>query len=431
MHLHKQIKQDFEISRNLISIYLNMENKGFINKLFSDIFKTVPIRPTTNILEHNGGKHDGRLRLSNKNQLDRLKKYHSKLPSTTLNYANIQSTPTAPLAPTTVPTIVPSTVPTTVPTTMPTTLSTTVPVKSVTMPQNKIGGSTRQVNINDPTGVFKRIFLILFVVILSIYLTTRTFISTKLLLKIIKLPKEDDGPEDPYFENAIDSKELFYVRWRRIIQLIIVFSAFVVLYVIVVIIICFILVFLMWLIYYSFLKMFTDFNEKITPLSFNNTIYFIQNSFWSFDDNGTPYTMLYFYALIIAIIFGSVILVMLYFLIIRGYFTNLAYQGYINTDKTDKEEYNNSAKFTIHYAIYVILLILFSVLLFSFYVLLEDKKAFLIVCIFLIMIVLMFALLIFKYTLERTKFLRIIMIWFAFLLWTIFIYAIFGLSWSL
>ena len=38
---------------------------------------------------------------------------------------------------------------------------------------------------------------------------------------------------------------------------------------------------------------------------------------------------------------------------------------------------------------------------------------------------------IFKYTLERTKFLRIIMIWFAFLLWTIFIYAIFGLSWSL
>ena len=112
--------------------------------------------------------------------------------------------------------------------------------------------------------------------------------------------------------------------------------------------------------------MFTDFNEKITPLSFNNTIYFIQNSFWSFDDNGTPYTMLYFYALIIAIIFGSVILVMLYFLIIRGYFTNLAYQGYINTDKTDKEEYNNSAKFTIHYAIYVILLILFSVLLFSF-----------------------------------------------------------------
>ena len=150
----------------------------------------------------------------------------------------------------------------------------------------------------------------------------------------------------------------------------------------------------------------------------------IKDFMWQFDFKGEPHLLLYVYVIMLIILFGSMMVFMLYFLFVKGYLGTLAYPSYVDTTKRNaKPELRNPTKFALYYGVYVMIIYTFFLILFSFYHLSGSKMLF--TCIFLIVTFMMFMMLIVKYTLERSAW-RIVVLWFVFFVWFVVYYLMLG-----
>lgn len=251
-----------------------------------------------------------------------------------------------------------------------------------------------KLELHEPNKLYKRVIIILFVFILAVYLASVTLKSKKLIKKITKLNGESANP-DLDFEHTDESN---ITRWRRVMQLILVFIAFIIFYFLCIIVVAIIIA------YYYFSV--TSKNPKaIKPL--------MLSLFFEFEMDGKMYNLKFLYGIIILIMIVSMIWFMIYYLIVKSYLTRLAYAQFV---KTGKAELMNPTKFVMYYGIYIILIVVFYIFLFTLYYLSLSSLAF-VVFIYLISAI-MFMMLIYRYTFERSP-KKIAILWFVYTSWTI------------
>ena len=251
--------------------------------------------------------------------------------------------------------------------------------------------------------LYKRIFVISVVFCLAIYLASITFRSKTLLNKTLKLYKEKTN-SDPYFDKEDETNNN---RWRRIMQMIVLLSVLAIAYFIAIIIAIFCII----LLYLSMV-------EDGDVLGKSQAV--MKNIFWEFELNGAPHILLYFYAIVIFIIFSAMMVFMIYHLIIKGYLGNLTYPVYTDMKKKNApQDFTAPTKFAMHYGMYLIIIFMFFLVLFSFFHLSQSQLIRL--CLIFIITALMFMMLIYKYSLERSGW-RISVLWIVFILWTATVY---------
>jgi hypothetical protein len=267
----------------------------------------------------------------------------------------------------------------------------------------KKGGSIK--TLSEGEVLFKRIFLVAFLLFVSIYCASVTFQSKQVLNGVLKLKGESESADA-----NLDGDDVNYIeRWRRIAQILIVFSLFVFAYFLAIIVI---MIFGIYL-YYCVMA------EKGQP-KFEMTMDVMSDLFWTFDLDAQTFTMSFIYMFITIVILISMMVFLIYHLFVKSYLANLGYPESINPDKTDKPEFGNPTKFAYFYGIYLIVMILFFILLLSLYYVSTDNLLF--VCILLILISMMFMMLIYKYTIERSTPTIIFVLWLVYFIWTIFTY---------
>jgi hypothetical protein len=290
----------------------------------------------------------------------------------------------------------------------------TSPLPQVIAPQNGGGGPkpkkilsggeiVRIIDKNDQVAVYQKLFILAFMFFVAVYCASVTFMSQKVQKDVLKLKGEEESP-DPNFDSEDETN---ITRWRRIMQMIIVFTLLVITYFIAMIVV----VVIMLAIYFSIAK---KENEKlwdlIKPL--------LLKWFWI-----TPIgTQMSFYGICLGILFGGMLVFMIYHLAVKSYIPNIAYPAVVNTEQTENPELRNPVKFIMYYGLYVMLLFAFFLVLYSFYHL--TGNVLLVPCLLFIVILMMFVMLIYRYTMEQSKKFRILILWLAFLGWTFCSYFI-------
>jgi hypothetical protein len=274
---------------------------------------------------------------------------------------------------------------------------------------SKRGGSIKP--LHQAEDLYKRVFLIAFLVFVSIYCATVTFQSKDVLKGVLKLK----GEKQPADAN-LDNDDVNYMeRWRRIAQVIIVLSLLAIAYFLAMLI-------LMTLVIWVYFYLTSEDNSPITRWTLDLMSYI----FWRFDLDGTDHIISYFYMLIVIIIFGCMMFFLVYHLFVKNYLKNLGYPLAVNTSKTNKPEFSNPTKFAYFYGLYLILLLLFFILLFSLYHLSTNTLLF--PCLLYIIVAMMFMMLIYRYTIERSKPWRIGVLWLVYFVWTLFSFFFFNLG---
>lgn len=272
-----------------------------------------------------------------------------------------------------------------------------MPKTQTQIPIQQDGGAIK--SLIDARPLFARFFVIIFIFSLGIYLASVVFQSNSMVKNILKLKGEGEDA-DPNFEDSGDHME----RWRKILQMIIVFVCLVIAFTIAL----FVFIYVMLLLYYS--------NKDGIP----DPVPFVKEKmkkwFMSFEVDGFDYDLRKFYILAVVLLFGSMLFFMLYFIFVKSYLQNIYYQNDINVEKSNKAEFLNSYKFINYYGLYLVLLLLFSLLLISIFYLTGNNLLYL--SLFYIIVSMMFVMLISKYTLERSAW-RIFVLMLVFLIFVI------------
>jgi hypothetical protein len=284
-----------------------------------------------------------------------------------------------------------------------------------------VGGFVKE--IDAPIELYKRIFLITFLITLCIYCASVTFRSTQILHGVLKLHGEKD-PTDPNLDNE---DENYYSRWRRIAQIIVVLSMLSIAYFIAIVIILFIIIFIVFYIYLSITI--EDENVSIVKLAFNYTSEIIKHILWNYYLGDKEQTLFKIYAMLIIIIFITIAIFLGYHLFVKSYLKNIAYPQVVDTNKTDKPEFTNPTKFAMYYGLYIILMVLFYIILLAFYNFNFDSNTKLcIINIAFAIITMMFIMIIYKYTLDRSKPIKIFILWLVYSIFTLVMYFVFDLK---
>ena len=260
-----------------------------------------------------------------------------------------------------------------------------------------------QVELHEPGQLFKRYFAISFMVLLSIFLASITFRSKAMMKKILKLPKEKSNP-DPLFDPQGPD------RSRRVMQMLLVFVLLVITFFVA-------LIFALFAVIAIFLSI-KEHDKNVDIVE--KTLNILKDFMWKFDLSGKPHLLLYFYALIIILLFVSMLVFMLYHTCVKSYLPNISYPAFANNPKL---ELSTPTKFAIHYGLYIAIIYIFMILLLAFYYLSSNKMIYGII--FFIITMLMFIMLITKYTIERSG-IRIFILWIVYFLWTTLFYMMLG-----
>lgn len=249
--------------------------------------------------------------------------------------------------------------------------------------KKKTGGAIKE--LTDGSPLFKRMMILIFIFFCAFYFASVTFQSEKVLTGVLKLRGQD---EDDDF-NFDDPNVNFMQRWRKIIQIIVVFIFLAIAYVLAI----FLTVYLGILVYVGVEGKHDKVAERAKEI--------MSEWFMIFDLDGTTFNMKTFYYIILGLVFVLMLFYMLYFIFVKGYLPKLYYQTDVNTDKTDAPELYNATKFALYYGIYVIMAVLYVFILMTLFYLSGNTLMF--SCTIYVVIFMMFTLLIYKYTMERNK----------------------------
>jgi hypothetical protein len=263
----------------------------------------------------------------------------------------------------------------------------------------QVAGFMKEIDV--PVQLYKRVIIIMFILVLAIYCSSVTFRSSSFLNGVLKLHGEETAG-DPNLDNE---NEKYSSKWRRIIQLIVVLSVLSIAYFIAIFVIIFIAIF-----------MYIVFKEDDNYFDLTKTKFKL--FFWSYNDK----KLLFIYVTLIMILFITIIGFLLYHLFVKSYFKNIEYPQLIeNKDQTeDQTEFSNPTKFAMYYGLYLIIIFIFYFILLALYNKNFDGEIkFIFINFFIAIVTLMFIMLIYKYTLNRSKILKVFIIWASYLIFTI------------
>lgn len=248
--------------------------------------------------------------------------------------------------------------------------------------KKKVGGAIKE--LTDGSPLFKRLIIILFILFCAIYFTAVSFQSEKLIYGVFKLPGQEEN--DINFD---DPNVNFMQRWRKIIQMIVVFIFLVIAYTLAI----FATIYICLTIYFGIEGKYDDVNKVVLEL--------MREWFLVFDLDGITFSMKTFYYLILGLFFGLMLFYMLYFIFVKGYFKKLYYQADVNPDKRDDPEFSNATKFAGYFGMYLTMSLLFLFILITLFYM--SGNAMMLSCFIYIVIFMMFTILIYNYTMERNK----------------------------
>lgn len=249
--------------------------------------------------------------------------------------------------------------------------------------KKKTGGAIKE--LTDGSPLFKRMMILIFIFFCAFYFASVTFQSEKVLAGVLKLKGQEDD-EDYNFD---DPNVNFMQRWRKIIQMIVVFVFLAIAYVLAI----FLTIYVGLLVYIGVEGKHDKVAEHAKEM--------MSEWFMVFDLDGTTFNMKTFYYIILGLVFVLMLFYMLYFIFVKGYLPKLYYQNDVNTDKSDAPEFYNASKFAMYYGIYIIMAILYVFILMTMFYLSGNTLMF--SCILYVIIFMMFTLLIYKYTMEKNK----------------------------
>ena len=265
--------------------------------------------------------------------------------------------------------------------------------------------------LSEPQVLFKRVFMLTFMFCLAVYLASITFRSSKILKRVFKLGIGKNGEPQIDMDFLVDDGR----RWRRCIQGVFVLCLLALTYFIVLMIILFMMVCI-------YISVFTD-EDEILKSAMETYVDLV----FKCKIGGAEHNLWYVYAFMLIVLFCSFFVYFIYFLMVKGYFQNIAYPNYVpaaTKGRKLQKEFTNPTKFAFFHGIYLIIMFMFIIILLSFYNLNENAK-FLSTCIFVLVTCMMFIMLIYRYSLERCAW-KINVLWFTFLAWIGIVYFTFS-----
>jgi hypothetical protein len=214
------------------------------------------------------------------------------------------------------------------------------------------GGADNSTILSDSIYFQKinTLFVILFFCIII------AFPLVKMFLKIIFPEDESDSN---FEEGDADQK----IRWNKIIRLTFLF-------ILLIIILHFIVFLLIFSLFY--MKAILSDDPNIEP--FKVAIEKLKLMIWEYEDDHQkivgliPYYMLLFFVLIIMFLFYII-----YTKLVKSYFSNIFYEDVYNPNNPEIEDKPLAIKYLYQYAVFIILMMLFGLLLLN-YTKLADKK---------------------------------------------------------
>ncbi len=281
------------------------------------------------------------------------------------------------------------------PTTTPTVPAPTVPTPTVPTPtveKIQVGGKKKisfKFGGGDPKQVLSdalyfrklnKLFIILFLsIILSVYMAG---------IFINMIFKDSSEPDSEFELEEIDYK----ARWKRIITLVIIF--------IVLIIISHFLIYCIIVLFYSIKYGLT--NDDPNANVFKMALEKLKSIIWIYtDDAGNEVGLIGYYMLLFLVLIFMFVFFMIYTLLVKGYLKNVLYEKVYNPKKPDVEDRRQPQKFLIQYAVYILVMMLFVLLLLNYSKLLDKKIIFIYNIIFVIFYII-FTINILRYLLQRS-----------------------------
>lgn len=179
------------------------------------------------------------------------------------------------------------------------------------------------------------------------------------MMKLLFKPKEDD-PDANFDEDDVDFKQ----RWKKLIML--------TLYFILAIILCYFFL-LMFVMLYYMAKAGADNDDPIAA-----GMKAAKEALWEYTDSATGERIcLYeYYMLIIIVLVLLYVFYIIYTLSVKGYFKNIFYEN-VDKKNLEGEEPSQPTKYIHRYAVYVVLMMLFALMLLNYMKMSEFTAVFL------------------------------------------------------
>ncbi len=172
----------------------------------------------------------------------------------------------------------------------------------------------------------------------------------------------DESTPDAEFELAENDMD-YKMRWKRIIRLIMIF--------ILLIILSHVIIYMVVLFFYAI--KFTIKNDDPNVSTFKMAFARLKEIIWKYmDDSGTEVSLIGYYVLLFVVLFGMFIFFIIYTQLSKGYFTNILYETVYNPKKEVKDR-KQPQKLLFQYAVYILVMMLFVLLLLNYTKLLDKK----------------------------------------------------------
>lgn len=189
------------------------------------------------------------------------------------------------------------------------------------------------------------------------------FFCIIIALPLMKIFLNNVFPEDDSDSNFAEGNTDPNIRWKKIIKLTFLFILFII-----------ILHFIIFLIIFAFFYMKAILSDETDIEPFKIAIDKLKLMAWEYEDDQQkiigliPYYMLLFFVLIIMFLFYLV-----YTKLVKGYFNNIFYENVYNPKNPEAEDKPQPIKYLYQYAVFIVLMMLFVLLLLN-YTKLVDKK---------------------------------------------------------
>ncbi len=202
----------------------------------------------------------------------------------------------------------------------------------------------------------------------------------------------DESTPDAEFELAENDLD-YKMRWKRIIRLIMIF--------ILLIILSHVIIYMVVLFFYAI--KFSIKNDDPNVSTFKMAFARLKEIIWKYiDDSGAEVSLIGYYVLLFVVLFGMFIFFIIYTQLSKGYFTNILYETVYNPKKEVKDR-KQPQKLLFQYAVYILVMMLFVLLLLN-YTKLLDKKIIFIYNIIFVIIYVIFTINILRFLLQRNLF---------------------------
>jgi len=244
----------------------------------------------------------------------------------------------------------------------------------------------------DILSMFQRLGILFLIVIVSIALATY-FMTTPVFYKRFFNPESDD---DANFESADATHDS---RYKKLAKVLLVFH--------IMIFICFILVlfvlYLLFAVYYEVMGISKQ--PGAIPL-----LDFFKDFLLNYDNFGTKMSLSDFYLAAVVILVVGYLFYLFYFKYVLGYFTNLTFPAYIDTEVSSEPEWENPKKYLIMYGLMLLYILAFAIMVMNYIYGFKSKILFIWNTIFLFL--LMFFLgFVYKYAFKKDV--MKVLVWFV------------------